>query len=298
MRFLILSKGRAVHATGRLVDEAAALGHTARVVDPDGCCVVSGPGGGVFSVTGHPVAVSGDVVVPRIGSGARDEGVAVVEALERGGVPSLNPSAALRLARDKLRCLRTADAAGIRIPRTALIRSPAQLDVALEAIGGLPAVVKLRFGSQGVGEMLARDRDAADSNVQTLCSLAQGVLLQEIVGPAPGGSDLRIVVVAGTAVASMERHAARDTFRANVHRGGRVRAGTPGREVEAMACEAAATLGLGLAGVDLVLDDDGPSLLEVNGSPGFEGVERVTGVNVARAAIAAAARLGSPTGGC
>jgi ribosomal protein S6--L-glutamate ligase len=144
--------------------------------------------------------------------------------------------------------------------------------------------------------MLARDRDAAESIVQTLCSLAQGVLLQEVVGDAPGGRDLRVVVVGGVALAAMERRAARESFRANVHRGGRTRVAKPGAELEALALASASALGLGVAGVDIVADERGPAVLEVNASPGFEAIERVTGINVARATIVAAAALaGAPS---
>ena len=291
MRIVVLSRGRGVHATGRLVAEASALGYEARVVDPESCCIVCGPGGAVVSMTGRPVATAGDVVVPRVGSGPRDDGVAVVEALEREGIPSLNRSQALRRSRDKFLGLRTLDAAGVRVPRTAVVRTAAQLDLALERIGGPPAVVKLRHGSQGVGVMLARDRDSVESLVQTLCSLAQGFMLQELIGPAPGGHDLRIVVVAGVAVAAMERRAARESFRANVHRGGRTRIANLDAELAGLAIASAAAVGLGVAGVDVVVDERGPAVLEVNASPGFEAIERVTGINVARATVSAAAHL-------
>lgn len=292
MRLLILSRGRSVHATNRLVEEARAAGHAVRVVDPAGCLVSCGPSGGVLTSTGRRLADGIDVVVPRIGSRTGDGALALLAALEAAGVRTLDTARAIERAGDKFRSLQDLAAAGVPVPETALVHGPGQVPASVGLVGGLPAVLKLRRGTGGVGVLLVESAEALESTAQTLLSLGHSVVVQERVGPA--GIDLRAVVVDGRVVAVMERHAAAGEFRANVRRGARVRAVAPGGPIADVARAAARALGLRVCGVDLVPTDAGPKVLEVNAAPGFAGIERVTRVNVAAAVVAAAATRFAP----
>jgi ribosomal protein S6--L-glutamate ligase len=225
-----------------------------------------------------------DVVLPRIGGSVTTFGLAVVRQLEALGTLASNTSAAIAACRDKLFGAQTLAARGVRVPATAFARKSEAIRPAVDRLGGAPVVVKTLEGTQGIGVVLAENTDAAEAVVQALHSSRQHVLLQRFVRESRG-RDVRAFVVGGRVVAAMSRVARGSDFRSNVHRGGVGERVTLEPEFERTAAEAARILGVDVAGVDLLESRDGPLVLEVNASPGLEGIEKTTGVDVASAII-------------
>ncbi len=226
-----------------------------------------------------------DAVIPRIGTSVTFYGLAVVRQFEAAGVFSAVSADAIARSRDKLHSLQVMAQAGLPIPRTAVVARPEALLAAVDAVGGLPAVVKLIRGTQGRGVLLAEHMATIAAMLQRAEELNQQAILQEYIAEA-AGRDLRVIVVGNRPVAAMERHAPPGDFRANLHQGGSATAVTLDRATAALAVAAARAHGLAVAGVDLLLSRRGPLLLEVNSSPGLEGVEKATGEDVATAIVA------------
>ena len=286
-KLAILSRGPALYSTQRLREAAAARGHDVRVLDTLACSIVIAHQRPAILYQGRALPRP-DAVVPRIGASVTFFGCALVRQLEHLGVYTLASSQAIELARDKLRSLQALTYGDVPFPATALVRDPARIGEALAAIGGPPAVIKVVEGTQGVGVILADTVDAVRAILETLHQAGQDVLLQRFVAESHG-RDVRAFVVGGRVVAAMRRYARRGEFRANVHRGARAEGIAPARldrALAATAVRAADRLGLEVAGVDLVESDDGPMVLEVNASPGLEGIEAATGVDVAGEVIA------------
>jgi ribosomal protein S6--L-glutamate ligase len=283
VRFLLLSRQRWLYSTRRFREVARQRGHQLEIADPLECALALSNDGPRLLVQGQPLDGI-DAALPRIGASLPGQGVAVVSHLEAMGVPVLNGSNAIRRARDKLLALQVLTMSGIGVPRTVLARTPAQVDLALEIVGGPPVVLKLLQGTQGVGVILAETRAAASSTLDALWGLGQDVLVQEYVVES-AGRDVRVLVVGGRIVAAMRRQARDGEWRSNIHRGG------AGTRIEldpsyvATAISAARAIGLDVAGVDLLEGRDGPRVTEVNASPGFEGLERVCDVDVAGAIL-------------
>lgn len=283
MRFLLLSRQRWLYSTRRFREVAGSRGHELAIADPLECALELSNDGPRLLVQGRRLGGI-DAALPRIGASLPGQGVAVVSQLEAMGVPVLNGSTAIRRARDKLLALQILATSGVGVPRTVLARSPAQVDLALEFVGGPPVVLKLLQGTQGVGVILAETHVAASSTLDALWALGQDVLVQEYVVES-AGRDVRALVVGGRIVAAMRRQARSGEWRSNIHRGG------AGTRIEldpsyvATAIAAARAIGLDVAGVDLLEARDGPRVTEVNASPGFEGLERVCGVDVAGAIL-------------
>jgi ribosomal protein S6--L-glutamate ligase len=283
VRFLLLSRQRWLYSTRRFREVARQRGHHLEIADPLECALELSNHGPRLLVQGQPLDAI-DAALPRIGASLPGQGVAVVSQLEAMGVPVLNGSSAIRRARDKLLALQVLTMSGIGVPRTVLARTPAQVDLALEFVGGPPVVLKLLQGTQGVGVILAETRAAASSTLDALWGLGQDVLIQEYVVES-AGRDVRVLVVGGRVVAAMRRQARDGEWRSNIHRGG------AGTRIEldssyvATAISAARAIGLDVAGVDLLEDREGPRVIEVNASPGFEGLERVCDVDVAGAIL-------------
>jgi ribosomal protein S6--L-glutamate ligase len=283
VRFLLLSRQRWLYSTRRFREVARQRGHQLEIADPLECALELSNEGPRLLVQGQPLDGI-DAALPRIGASLPGQGVAVVSHLEAMGVPVLNGSSAIRRARDKLLALQVLTMSGIGVPRTVLARTPAQVDLALEIVGGPPVVLKLLQGTQGVGVILAETRAAASSTLDALWGLGQDVLVQEYVVES-AGRDVRVLVVGGRIVAAMRRQARDGEWRSNIHRGG------AGTRIEldpsyvATAISAARAIGLDVAGVDLLEGRDGPRVTEVNASPGFEGLERVCDVDVAGAIL-------------
>jgi ribosomal protein S6--L-glutamate ligase len=225
-----------------------------------------------------------DVVLPRIGASITEHGLAVVSQFDMMGVPIVNNSQPIARSRDKLRALQLLARAGVDIPRTVMARHPSQIHRALEIVGGPPAILKLVRGTQGIGVILAETEQIAEQVVETLWSLGMTVLVQEFVEESEG-RDIRVVVVGHRVVAAMRRQARLGEFRSNVHRGATGTKVDLPADHERAALRATRAMGLKIAGVDLLESRGGPKVLEVNSSPGFEGIEEATGADVAGAVV-------------
>lgn len=279
MNIAILSRNAQLYSTRRLKEAAEQRDHEVRIVDYLRC---------VIDITSHrPAIVYGgsklegiDAVIPRIGATHTFYGTAVVRQFEMMGVYPAVESQAISRSRDKLRSLQLLAAEGVGLPVTSFAHSTKDIEGLISLVGGAPLVVKLLEGTQGMGVVLAETTKAAESVIGAFRQLDANILVQEFIKEA-GGSDIRAFVVGNRVVAAMERTAAAGDFRSNVHRGGAARRIRLNPEERATAKRAAKILGLSIAGVDLMRSNHGPVVLEVNSSPGLEGIEAATGVDVA-----------------
>jgi ribosomal protein S6--L-glutamate ligase len=278
MKIAILSRNARLYSTQRLVEVARERGHVVRVLDPLRCYVRIAPGDVAIRYKGKPLKDI-DAVIPRIGTTSTFYGTAVLRQLEMMGVYTPNPSDAVLRARDKLRALQILAAQGLDMPVTVFGDNPDDTSDVLAMLGDPPHVIKLNEGSQGTGVVLAEKRSASQSVIEAFRGLYANFLVQEFIAEA-NGSDLRCFVVGGKVVAAMQRDASAGEFRANLHRGGTAQAATLSTEERQISVRAAKALGLGIAGVDLLRSKRGPLILEVNASPGLEGIEAATGVDV------------------
>ncbi len=283
MRMLVLSRNPSLYSTSRVVLAARARGHDVMVTDPLDFQIVVSKGLPSLFVGGEH-APKYDVVVPRIGASITNYGLAVVRQLDLMGVPVVNGAVAIARSRDKLRALQLLTQVGIDVPTTVCARSPAGLDAALHLVGGCPAIVKLQQGTQGIGTMIADSPQAAHSLLETFWAMGQDIVLQEYVRESKG-RDVRAIVVGGKVVAAMRRVAKKGEFRANLHRGAKGQGVTLPATYRRAAIRAAEAMGLGIAGVDMLEGRHGPRILEINSSPGLEGIERASGVDVAGAIV-------------
>jgi ribosomal protein S6--L-glutamate ligase len=283
LRLLVLSRRRRLYSTRRLVEAAAARGHHVRVVDHTRCYVEVRNSGPTVFYEGEPL-VDIDAIIPRIGASVTEYGSAIVRQFETQGVFTATPSLALARARDKLRSLQLLARDRVAIPHTLFARRASDLDDMLERLGGPPVVIKLLEGTQGVGVVLAETKKAAKSVLQAFEGLKADVIVQEFIREAKG-ADLRVIVVGGRVVAAMRRVGAPGEFRANVHQGGSTEKVTLTQKERRLAVRAAKALGLPVAGVDMLRSERGPLVIEVNASPGLEGIEYASEVDVAGAII-------------
>ena len=295
MRIAILSRNSALYSTRRLVQVAQSRGHIVRVLDTLTIAVEVGLSQyaaaelrmigttplGITRTVGVPEV---DAIVPRIGASVTFYGLAVVRQFEALGVVTTATADAIACSRDKLHSLQTMDQAQLPIPRSAVIASPRALIAAVQAVGGLPVVIKLIRGTQGRGVVLARNLATAAAVLEKVRAARRQALVQEFIAEADG-RDQRLIVVGNHCVAAMERVAVDGEFRANLHRGGKAVPFKPDEKSERLAVAAAKAHGLAVAGVDLLQSNQGPLLLEVNSSPGLEGIETATGKDVAGAII-------------
>ena len=285
----ILSRNPRLHSTRRLVEATRALGHRARVLDTLHCNMVLARGGPALFYRGEEVGPL-DVVIPRIGASITPYGLAVVNQLDMMGVPVLNDAIPIARSRDKLRALQLLSRFGLDIPRTAMCRYRDEVAQVVEHVGGLPCIIKLLQGTQGVGVMIASTMEEVQGMLDTFWNLGQEILIQEFVAESKG-SDLRALVIGDRVVAAMRRQARTGEFRSNIHRGGKARAVTLPREYAEAAVKAARVVGLEVAGVDMLESRTGPKIMEVNSSPGFEGLERATKKDIARLYVEHAVEL-------
>ncbi|MFO0582355.1 MAG: RimK family alpha-L-glutamate ligase [Anaeromyxobacter sp.] len=289
---LILSRNPKLYSTRRLVEAAKALGHRPQVLDTLRCNMVLGPDRPAILYRGADVLPQAvHVVIPRIGASITGYGLAVVNQFDMMGVPVLAASIPIARSRDKLRALQLLSRFGIPIPRTVMCRYREEVPTALEQVGGLPCIVKLIQGTQGVGVMIATSEPELRSMLDTLWTLGQEILIQELVAESRG-KDVRAFVVGDRVVAAMRRTARSGEFRSNIHRGGVAEAVTLEREFAEAAVKATRVMGLEVAGVDMLEARSGPKIMEVNSSPGFEGLESATGLDIARAYVEHALEFG------
>ncbi|XXF78530.1 RimK family alpha-L-glutamate ligase [Myxococcaceae bacterium GXIMD 01537] len=276
---VILSRKRSLYSTRRLVEAIKQRGHRPLVLDTLRCSMILARGQPRMTYRG--VEVRGvDVVIPRIGASITGYGLAVVSHFDMMGVPVLNSAQAISRSRDKLRCLQHLSTSGLDIPRTVMAHDRSNVRKLVEEVGGLPVIIKLLRGTQGVGVMIAHTLAEVQTIVGTFWDLGQEIVLQEFVSESRG-KDVRALVVGHRVVGAMRRQAKKGEFRSNIHRGGE---GSPielpPAYVEA-AVQAARIIGLEVAGVDMLEGREGPRLMELNSSPGFEGLEAATGADIA-----------------
>ncbi|MDR6839837.1 30S ribosomal protein S6--L-glutamate ligase [Pseudoxanthomonas sacheonensis] len=283
MKLAILSRNSKLYSTRRLVEAARARGHTVRVLDPLRCYMRIASDGFSMHYKGKPIA-GYDAVIPRIGASITRYGTAVLRQFELMGSYTPNPSDAILRARDKLRAHQLLAAQGIGMPITVFGDNPDDTQDLLSMLGPPPHVIKLNEGTQGAGVMLTEKPSASRSVVEALRGLYANFVVQEFIGEAEG-ADLRCFVVGDRVVASMRRQAPEGDFRSNLHRGGTAEPVEASESEKDVAVRAARSLGLNVAGVDLIRAQRGPLVLEVNSTPGLEGIEQVCAEDVAGAIV-------------
>ncbi len=279
MRIALLSRNRRLYSTRRIIEAAEERGHEIQVIDVLRC---------YMNIVSHKPSIHyrGDVlegfdaVIPRIGASVTNYGTAVLRQFEMMGVVSLNESVAITRSRDKLRSLQLLSRRGIGMPLTGYASKPDDIKDMIKMVGGAPLVVKLLKGTQGIGVVLAETQKAAESVIEGFMGVKADILVQEFIKEA-GGSDIRCFVIDGKVVAAMRRQAPKGEFRSNLHRGGTSSLIKITPEERSTAVRAARIMGLNVAGVDLLRSNHGPVVMEVNSSPGLEGIEGATGKDVA-----------------
>lgn len=282
MHIGILSRNRHLYSTARLAEAARDRDHQVSIVDYLRCYmdITSAKPRVLF----RGEQLSFDAIIPRIGATYTFYGTAVVRQFEMMGVYSINPSQAITRSRDKLHALQLLARARVGLPVTGYAHATQDIEGLLEVVGGVPVVVKLLEGTQGLGVVLAETRKAAESVIGAFRQLDANILVQEYIKEARA-ADIRAFVVGGKVIAAMKRKGAPGEFRSNLHRGGTAEIVRLTPAERATAVKAARTMNLNVAGVDLLQSDRGPVVLEVNSSPGLEGIEKTSDIDVATAVI-------------
>ena len=279
MKIAMLARNPNLYSHKRLVEAAEQRGHEFHILNTLRC---------TMNITSHRPSVlyngetqSGfDAVIPRIGASITHYGLAVLRQFEMMGVWPLNESVAIGRSRDKLRSMQIFAKHGLGLPVTAFAHDPKQTDEVLKIVGGAPAVIKLVEGTQGIGVVLGETEKSAKSVIEAFRGANVNILVQEFIKEA-GSSDIRIFIVGGKVVASMMRTGAEGDFRSNLHRGGSAKSVKITPEERSTAVRAAKVMGLNVAGVDILRSNHGPVIMEVNSSPGIEGIEKATGKDIA-----------------
>ncbi|MYZ47097.1 30S ribosomal protein S6--L-glutamate ligase [Propylenella binzhouense] len=292
MKICMLARNPSLYSHRRICEAAKARGHDIDVVNTLRC---------YMNITSHrpELHYNGcrlegyDAVVPRIGASITYYGLAVLRQFEMMGVWPLNESVAIGRSRDKLRALQLLARAGIGLPVTAFAHDPKQTAEVLKLVGGPPVVIKLIEGTQGIGVVLGETESSAKSVIEAFRGANVNILVQEFIREA-GGADIRAFVIGGRVVATMQRQGPAGDFRSNLHRGGRATRVRITPEERSTAIRAAKTLGLNVCGVDMLRSNHGPVVMEVNSSPGLEGIEKASGVDVAGAIVAFLERNAEP----
>lgn len=279
MKIAILSRDGTLYSCKRLRDAANRRGHIVEILDPLSCYMNISPSASSIHYKGRQLPHF-DAVIPRIGSANTFYGMAALRQFELLGSYPLNESVAITRARDKLRSLQLLARQGIDLPITGIAHSPDDTHDLIDMVGGAPLVVKLVEGTQGIGVVLAETRQAAESVVDAFRGLNAHILVQEYIEESKG-RDIRCLVVGDRVVAAIERRAKEGDFRSNLHRGGVATVAEITLREREMAVKAAKTLGLDVAGVDILRAERGPLVMEVNASPGLEGIEKTTGIDIA-----------------
>lgn len=280
MKIAILSRKQSLYSTRRLIEAAQMRGHEADMIDTMRCYMNITTTQPTIHYKGKELA-NYDAVIPRIGASVTFYGAAVVRQLEMMNVFCVNDSVAITRARDKLRSLQLLSKKGIGLPITGFAHSLDEIQDLIKMVGGPPLVIKFLEGTQGIGVILVETSKAARSVLEAFLGLKVNIMVQEYIKEA-NGADIRCFVVGGNVVAAMKRQAVSpEEFRSNLHRGGTASRVEITEEEKNMAIRAAHIIGLNVAGIDIVRSDRGPLIMEVNASPGLEGIEKSTGVDVA-----------------
>lgn len=279
MKIAILSRKADLYSTRRLREAAEIRGHDVQIVNYLRCYMNITSKKPSIHYQGETLGLF-DAIIPRIGATRTFYGTAIVRQFETIGTYSINPSIAITRSRDKLRSQQLLAMKGVDMPNTGFAHAPNDIDDLIKIAGGSPLVIKLIEGTQGVGVVLAETKKAAESVIQTLMGLNANIIVQEFIKEA-GGEDIRCFVIGDKVVASMKRIAGPGEFRANIHRGGSAEVIKITKAERETAIKAAKIMGLRMAGVDLLRSERGPLILEINSSPGLEGIEMATNKDIA-----------------
>ncbi|WP_455206015.1 30S ribosomal protein S6--L-glutamate ligase [Kaarinaea lacus] len=279
MRIAILSRNKKLYSTRRLIDACEKRGHETLVLDVLRCYMDVVSSKPEVHYKGEPLSPF-DAVIPRIGASVTFYGTAVLRQFEVQGAFPLNESVAITRSRDKLRSMQLLARKGVGLPNTGYAHDPDDIQDLIKMVGGSPLVIKLLEGTQGIGVVLAETKKAAESVIEAFMGLKANIMVQEYIKEA-GGADIRCFVVGEKVVAAMKRQAQPGEFRSNLHRGGTASLLKISPAERATAVKAAKVMGLNVAGVDILRSERGPLVLEVNSSPGLEGIEKATGKDIA-----------------
>lgn len=283
MRIAILSRGPDLYSTRRLREAAEELGHEVDIIDTLHCYMDITSSKPTVRYNGQELPKY-DAIIPRIGASITFYGTSVVRQFEMMGTFVVNESVAISRSRDKLRSLQLLSRKGIGLPRTGFASKPDKVDDVIKNVGGAPVVIKLLEGTQGIGVVLAETKKAAESIIEAFMGLKANILVQEYIKEA-GGADIRCLVVGGKVIAAMKRQSAEGEFRSNLHRGGTATLVKLSPAERKTAVDAAKAMGLNMCGVDILQSNNGPVVMEVNSSPGLEGIEEATHKDVAKMVI-------------
>ncbi|OHU89034.1 MULTISPECIES: 30S ribosomal protein S6--L-glutamate ligase [Pseudoalteromonas] len=279
MKIAILSRNKQLYSTRRLIEAAKQRGHEIIVLDALRCYMNINSQEPEIHFKGERITEV-EAVIPRIGASVTFYGCSVLRQFEMMGVYPLNESVAITRSRDKLRSLQLLSRKGVGMPITGFASKPDDVKDLLEMVGGTPVVIKLLEGTQGIGVVLAETRKAAESVIEAFMGLKANIMVQEYIKEA-GGADIRCFVIGDKVIAAMKRQAQEGEFRSNLHRGGSASLVRISPEERKTAVAAAKAMGLNVAGVDLLRSSRGPLVMEVNSSPGLEGIEKATGKDIA-----------------
>jgi len=279
LRIAVLSRNENLYSTRRLKEAGEARGHEVDIIDTLHCYMDITKSRPTVRYYGKELPRY-DAVIPRIGASITFYGTSVVRQFEMMGSFCVNESVAISRSRDKLRSLQLLSRKGVGLPRTGFANKPDNIKDLIKNVGNAPLVIKLLEGTQGIGVVLAETNKAAESIIEAFMGLKANILVQEFIKEA-GGADIRCLVVNGRVVAAMKRQGAEGEFRSNLHRGGHASLVRLSKEERATATNAAKVMGLNFCGVDILQSDNGPVVMEVNSSPGLEGIETATGKDVA-----------------
>lgn len=279
MKIAILSTNKNLYSTQRLFEAVQSRGHECVILDHRKCYVGIEQGKPSIHYNGQDVSDI-DAIIPRIGASVTFYGTAIVRQFEVMNVISANPSQAIMRSRDKLRCMQILSGAGIGLPTTGFARNTHDVDDLIKMVGGAPLVIKLLEGTQGIGVVLAETKKAASSVIEAFYGLGNNILIQEYIKESRG-TDIRVFIIDGKVVGAMKRTAKDGEFRSNLHRGGSATLIKLTKTERDTALKAAKELGLTVCGVDMLPSDRGPLVLEVNSSPGLEGIEKATKKDIA-----------------
>ncbi|GAB1110078.1 MAG: 30S ribosomal protein S6--L-glutamate ligase [Shewanella algae] len=283
MQIAILSQNKTLYSTRRLVEAAQERDYQVQVINPLECYMNISMQQSSIHIGGVELP-SFDAVIPRIGAGITFYGTAVVRQFEMMATYTLNSSMGISRSRDKLRSMQLLSRKGIGLPVTGFANKPSDIPDLIDMVGGAPLVIKLLEGTQGIGVVLAETRKAAESVIEAFMGLKANIMVQEYIKEAQG-ADIRCFVLGDKVIAAMKRQALPGEFRSNLHRGGTATLVKLSPEERSIAVRAAKTMGLNVAGVDILRSNHGPVVMEVNSSPGLEGIEAATGKDVAGAII-------------
>jgi len=279
MKIAILSRNENLYSTRRLKEAGEAKGHQVDVIDTLHCYMDITRSRPVVRYHGEELPYY-DAVIPRIGASITFYGTAIVRQFEMMGTFCVNESVAISRSRDKLRSLQLLSRKDIGLPRTGFANKPDNIKDLIKNVGGAPVVIKLLEGTQGIGVVLGETAKAAESVIEAFMGLKTNILVQEFIKEA-GGADIRCFVVGNKVVAAMKRQGAEGEFRSNLHRGGSAKLIRLSKEERATAVKSANVMGLNVCGVDILQSKNGPVVMEVNSSPGLEGIETATNKDVA-----------------